>query len=59
MGKHLNPRRKLTALGEEFRRWDRSARKLGLAWAEWARQAMNEKHERDEPIERKSNDAKR
>jgi hypothetical protein len=60
MGKHTNPRRNLSALREEFKRWDRAARRLGLAWSDWARAAMDEKRARDEKTEPKgTKDAER
>ena len=41
MGKHLNPRRKLSGTPEDFDRWDRYAKRLGLTWANWARRVLN------------------
>lgn len=62
MGKHLNPRRKLTAPPEEFKRWDRAASKVGWSWAVWARAVLNGELYIDdiEPkLQKKANDAKR
>lgn len=41
MGKHASPRRQLLASPEQFGSWDREAARLGLTWAEWARQVLD------------------